>query len=255
MDGQITGRIDLRLPDVEGSYVGGVFTAKMTPRAELLNARGHGLASRGQWTEAAEAFTKAVELQPTNYWFYHLLAPLLVQSGDVDGYRRFRQLVIARFGSSEDPIVAERMAKDCLILPSSGTDLDRIAQMADSAVSLGKDHPALTWFQFAKGLAEYRQGRFSSAVEWMQKVLAKAGEDSNRDVQAYMVLAMAEHQLKHPDEARATLAKGVEIAETKLPKIDSGDVGGGWYDWIIAHSLMREAKLLIESKPAASDQP
>ena len=89
----------------------------------------------------------------------------------------------------------------------------------------------------------------------MQKVLAKAGEQPVRDVQAYTALAMAEHQLKHLGEARAALAKGVGIAETKLPKLDSGDLGEGWNDWIIAHSLMREAKMLIEGKTAASDQP
>jgi hypothetical protein len=45
------------------------------------------------------------------------------------------------------------------------------------------------------------------------------------------------------------------LAETKLPKLDSGDLGG-WNDWIIAHSLMREARILIEGQPAAvSDQP
>ena len=149
------------------------------------------------------------------------------------------------------------MAKDCLILPSSGkADLETVTKMTDTAVAAGTNHWAFTYFQFAKGLAEYRQGRFSSAVEWMQKVLAKAGEDSNRDVQAHMVLAMARHQLKRPDEARAALAKGVEIAETKLPKLDNGDLGGSWNDWIIAHSLMREAKMLIEGQPAAaSDQP
>ena len=51
--------------------------------------------------------------------------------------------------------------------------------------------------------------------------------------------------------ASATLAKAVEIAETKLPKLDSGDLGVGWrwLDWIIAHALMREAKALIQSPP------
>ena len=49
---------------------------------------------------------------------------------------------------------------------------------------------------------------------------------------------------------------GVEIAETKLPKLGIGDLGGGWNDWIIDHSLFREAKMLIEGQPAtASDQP
>ncbi len=61
---------------------------------------------------------------------------------------------------------------------------------------------------------------------------------------------------KHPDEARAALAKGVEIAETKLPKSDNSNLGGDWNDWIIAHILLRETKALIEGQPAAaSDQP
>jgi len=258
-DGQVTGRIDLRLPDVEGSSIAGVFTAqddRTRAEADLLNSRGNGSASLGRWTEAAENFAKAVELQPTNHAFYHALAPLLVQSGDVEGYRRVRQLILTRFSGSNDPVVAERMAKDCLILPLAGTELDTASRMADTAVAAATNHWAITWFQFAKGLAEYRQGRFVGAVEWMQKVLAKAGEQPVRDVQAYMVLAMAEHQSKHTDEARTALAKGVEIAETKLPKLANGDLGGGWNDWIIAHTLMREAKALIEGQPAAiSDQP
>ncbi len=119
-----------------------------------LSSRGDMRARAGRWKDAAEDFSKAVELQPANHEFYHALAPLLVQSGDLEGCRRFRQSVIARFGSSGDSVVAERMAKDCLILPSSGADLDTVSKMADTAVRMGTNHPALTWFQFAKGLAE-----------------------------------------------------------------------------------------------------
>ena len=96
-----------------------------------------------------------------------------------------------------------------------------------------------------KGLAEYRQARFASAVDWMNKVLAKPDE-SNRDVQACMVLAMAHYQLKQTNEARAAFAIGAEIERTKLPRLESGDLGGGWPDWIIARALMREAKEMIE---------
>jgi hypothetical protein len=60
---------------------------------------------------------------------------------------------------------------------------------------------------------------------------------------------MAQHCSKQADEANAALAKGVEIAESNLPKLDSGDLGDGWIDWIIAHALMREAKALIEGQP------
>src|SRR5207244_10161440 len=126
-------------------------------------------------------------------------------------------------------------AKDCLLLPSSGADLESVARMVETAVSAGTNHWANSWFQLVKGLAEYRQGRFASAVEWSQKALSRTGENFNRDVEAYMVLAIARHQLKQTDEAQATLAKGLEVADTRLPKLDSGDLGGAWLDWIIAH--------------------
>jgi hypothetical protein len=63
-----------------------------------------------------------------------------------------------------------------------------------------------------------------------------------------MVLAMAQYRSKQADEAGATLAKGVEIAERRLPKLDSGDLGDSWLDWIIAHVFLCEAKALIEGR-------
>ena len=65
-------------------------------------------------------------------------------------------------------------------------------------------------------------------------------------MQAQAVLAMAQQRLSRADEARAALAKANEIAQTKLAKRGSGDLGPEWKDWIIAHTLLREAKELIE---------
>ena len=125
--------------------------------------------------------------------------------------------------------------------------------MADTAAA-GTNRSQTPWFQLVNGLAEYRQGRFASAVEWLNQALSNAGNqtgDIQDDlvVQACMVLAMAHYQLKQTDEARAVFARGAEIERTKLPKLESGDIGGNWLDWIIAHSLMREAKALIEGAP------
>ena len=64
-----------------------------------------------------------------------------------------------------------------------------------------------------------------------------------RNVQAHMVLAMAQQKLGQPEAARATLASGIAIAETKLSKSGGGDQ---WHDWIVAHALIREARALIE---------
>jgi hypothetical protein len=82
----------------------------------------------------------------------------------------------------------------------------------------------------------------------MQTVVDKSGQMPNRAVEACAVLAMARHQVQHADQAKLALAQAIELADTKLPKLDSGDIGGGWIDWIFAHAVLREARSLIEGK-------
>ena len=215
-------------------------------RSGLFERRGDLRAGKGQWSAAAGDLAQAVELDPDNHVLCHKLAPLLVQRGDLEGYRRHSQKEVAQFRQTKDPIVAERMAKDCLILPGSGVDLNVINAWADLAVAAGKDSGDLPWFQLAKGLAEYRSGRFPEAAQWAGKALEKSGDDY-RDRQATSVLAMSQHRLGQTEAARANLARALELG-AKMPKIESGDIGEGWLDWIIAHTLLGEAKSLIEAQ-------
>ena len=121
-------------------------------------------------------------------------------------------------------------------------------------MTLGKDHAWVAYYQFGKGLAEYRQANFAQAVEWTQQALRQGGTDYNRDLQAqaqtYSVLAMALHRLNRGSEAREALSKATELAQAKLPRLDSGDLSPNWHNWIIAHTLLREAKALIEGQAA-----
>jgi tetratricopeptide (TPR) repeat protein len=178
----------------------------------------------------------------------------MAASGDFDNYRCVRKEIIARFGGTSDPGIAGRSAETCLILPDSGADLDVVAQLADTAAA-ATNHRATPWFQLVKGLADYRQESFNSAVEWLNKTLMEPGEPQ-REVAAYMVLAMAHFRLKQADEARAAFERGVKIEQTELPKLESGDIGEGWVDWIIAHALMDQAKKeLIESDSSTPTTP
>jgi tetratricopeptide (TPR) repeat protein len=214
--------------------------------AILLRVRANFRARAGRWKEAATDFWKVIEFEPDNHVDYHLLASLLVKNDDLDAYHRLRGQIVERFGATADPVIAERMAKDCLILPASGAELKTLARMADTAIAAAPDHWGATFFQFAKGLSEYRQGRFDRAAEWMEKVLAKSGEFDFRDSQAYMVLAMARHRLNHADQARAALVKGNEIAKLRLKQLETDDPGDYWWDWVIVQSFEREARNLIE---------
>jgi serine/threonine protein kinase/WD40 repeat protein/tetratricopeptide (TPR) repeat protein len=218
-------------------------------QATILPERAESLARQGRWKEAASDAAKAVELSPEDGDRYHTLAPLLVASGDAAGYRELCQRIIERFAGATEAEVADRMAKDCLILPSSGADLAVVGQLADRAVSVGTSHPYYGYFQCTKGLAEYRLGKFGSALEWARKSLEnQAPGDEDRYFEASMVQAMAHYQLKQLDQARAMLGKGIEIEQTHSPKLDSGDLGGSWRDWLIGRALKREAQELIDGR-------
>ncbi|MCX6924054.1 MAG: hypothetical protein NT154_12720, partial [Verrucomicrobia bacterium] len=200
---------------------------------------------QGRWREALAAAATLVELEPGEHLNYHYLAPLQAQVGDLAGYRKTCQRAVAHFREIKDPNTADRLAKDSFLLPEAGGDLLVAGAWAATAVSQGKDSGDLPWFHLIMSLGEYRQGHFAGAVDWAQKALSHAGDDLNRDVEACTVLAMAQHRSKQEEEAGASLAKGVELAEQRLPKLESGDLGDGWLDWLIAHILLREAQGLI----------
>src|SRR5256886_1688192 len=222
--------------------------------ASIFNVLGVVHAHREQWASAVKNYTRVVELMPTDHEAYHCLAPLLVQTGDLESYRRHCERILRQFAGTSNPVVAERMAKDCLFVPPPASDFNAIAKMVETAVAAGKDHPYWPYFQFVKGLAEYRQGHFASAAEWLRKVVGQTG-DMYRTVQAHMALAMAQHQLKQTEEARIKLAKGLEIADTHFPKPGKASLDEQWHDWIIAHTLMREARALIEDGPKTGSGP
>jgi tetratricopeptide (TPR) repeat protein len=221
--------------------------------APFLSVRADIVARRGQWKEAAEDAAKVVQFVPTDHQSYHLFAPLLVAMGNRDEYRRLCPEIVARFAKSQDIYEADRMAKDCSILSSSGSDPQAVADLARVAVAGGVDLPSvLPYFQASSAMAEYRAGHFAAAVEWASKAAATSHRYAR--VEAGAVLAMAQFQLKQSGDARAALAQCTEAAQD-LPTLASGDLGGDWRDWIIAHALLDEARALIPSEPAPDAHP
>jgi len=233
-------------------------TTERKTRAAQLRLRGKSLALAGQWSEATVDFSELVKLDPNDHQGWYLLAPLLLNNRNLEGYRKHCQTMLAKFSAANDPQIAERTVKVCLLLPMAGADLAAASKLADTAVTVGKDDRwvgDLAYFQFAKGLAEYREGRFAAAAEWANKALHKPGEDFQRDVQAYAVLAMARYQLGQTNEARAVLSNAEEVTETKLQKLDSGSLGESWHNVLIAHILLREAKTVVGSDGSAGGKP
>jgi hypothetical protein len=136
------------------------------------------------------------------------------------------------------------MAKDCLILPSAGVDLEPVGAMAEFAVTKGAGASTAPFYQCCKALAEYRQGHFEGAAEWAERAAKTPFPYSQAE--AYAILAMSRYRLKQIVNARAALVNGDTVVAEHLPKLGPQRLGLDWRDWIIVHALLDEAHGLIE---------
>jgi cytochrome c-type biogenesis protein CcmH/NrfG len=105
--------------------------------AEAHFALGSFRAQWGEWKEAAAAFDRGLELDQKDHARWSQAAYLHVWVGDDQGYRRCCRGMLERFAATDEPIIAERTAMACLLLPGAitGTDFDRVQKLAARAVS------------------------------------------------------------------------------------------------------------------------
>jgi eukaryotic-like serine/threonine-protein kinase len=202
-------------------------------------------ARKGLWHEAIPDLIKVQESDPKDAIWYEVAA-VFVAIGDTARYREQCRLIRERFSDTSDPSIARRILKSCLVLPPTEAELRDIDKVTEVALKQDQE-----WKEFVKGLSEYRQARYESAVTWMKEAQARGqarGPVDRRDVQALSVLAMAYYQMQRTNDARNTLARATDIVQTKLPKLESGDLGMNWADWVFAHTLWREASNLINNE-------
>jgi serine/threonine-protein kinase len=183
------------------------------------------------------AWQKALEQNPpqhNEWWGYAELCLFLENEG---AYRRARQALLKRFGAATDPVVADRTAKACLLLPGAADELHQAAALADRAVAAGPQHPWFAYFQLVKGLAEFRQGHFDSADEQLRAAMTPKAP-TTITVPARLVLAMMHQRRGRPQEARQMLAAAVVAFDWEAS--NAGDV-----DAWVCHVLRRQAEALI----------
>ena len=143
-------------------------------------------------------------------WFGY--AELCLFLGDEAEYRRARRDLLAQFGATANPDVAERTGRACLLLPPSADELRQAVALVERAVAVGRrGHEFIyPYYRFAEGLARYRQGRFDDTITIMTGDAAQSLGPCPR-----LVLAMALHQKGRRDDARQTLEEAI-----RLPRLD-----------------------------------
>ncbi len=217
------GKLDLALDRYRQAIaIDSQYTWAQQGLRAILLRRGHIEAARLAWTQAIDA-------APPDYAAWDGYAEFCLFCGQDAEYRRARRQLLERFGNATDPKIAERTGRACLLMPSSPEDRKTAEALVDRALA---SEPGEPYYKFAKGLAEYREGRLESVISLMTGSAASVMGPAPRLVQA-----MAEYRLGQKAEARKTLAAAIESFDWKSAA-DTRDV------WIF-HALRREAETLI----------
>ena len=222
----------------------------------------HALAER--WPEAAErhaALTQVivtVDASDSDDVSRSLLpaGAAICENGAADRYDQFRQMAIARFGLTLNPIVAEQLIKATLLAPADPETLRALAPLGEIVARTVSGQDPLgsadaymdAWRCFALSLLEHRRGNDEKSLAWATQCLAYPSDNAPRQAAVNLLIAMACHHLHRESEARFELARNRELIQQQFNRgLDAGGSAKGfWFDWVNARLLLREATALIE---------
>jgi hypothetical protein len=225
---------------------------KQIELAAAYVARGEGYARQGRWKEAAGEFAKAYPLQPDRGTGMRL-GILLARIGEADRYRAHCKALVDRFAGTTDNLDADQTLKPCCLLgPVPVGDQARLARLAEVLMSGDNSQSVYMWFNLAKGMYEYRTGRFDAAVATCRanrtRIKAEGGVDAALPAAVFAVESMALHRSGDTEGARCLLAELPKLTDEKVLVLNGGDVGNSWHDWLVAQLLYREAEALLGVK-------
>jgi WD40 repeat protein/serine/threonine protein kinase/Flp pilus assembly protein TadD len=200
----------------------------------------------GRWKGAAEDYARGLKLDPSDHQNWYHSAIVYLQQGDRAHYRERCAEMQQRFGKTNDPQIAERTAKISLAVPDVAGDRSVALRLAQRAVTGTENSRIYQHFQWVKGVADYRAGRFKEALTWLRKSQEKLSHPVFK-TEAQLFLAMTLHQLRRHDAAREALAEAIEMMDQAAPE-QGADQGQMWLDWVICRTIRGEAEKLITRK-------
>lgn len=195
----------------------------------------------GKLRELQAALQTSLPQAPSQYTAWYGYAELCLFLGLEDEYRRARGELLARFGKTTDGRTAEQVSRLSLLLPASGDELATAVALSERALAsdAAKTGGFHSYFLFARGLAEYRQGNLARTIDTMKGDASRVLGPAPR-----LVLAMALQGTGRKQEARQTLVSAVAAYDWRPQHCNSQD------SWIY-HVLRREAEQMIFPNLAA----
>jgi len=212
-------------------------------------------AQAGRFDEAATDLAAVMDAEAAQKSRLYQLAALLAQAGRFADYTNRCPALLDQVEKNTNAATVERAVRSCLLLPAalSPADFNRATNLAAGAAGAAGKGAALHWRLMTRGLAEYRAGRYAEALAAEKMAQAALVRAANTDVPAcwadtYFISALARRQLGERYRAHGDWRRGLKIVQTRLPKLDGGDLGPGWFDILTVNLLLREAGATVEGR-------
>lgn len=243
-----------KFPAADALLAGVTVSQPTVEGAAVFRSLGEWHAVENRWHAAAERFGVLLQIDQLDGWDVTTLdalrqGPMLVESGDIDGYDRFREAMVSRYVASPVP-TGDRIVKICLLRPADSRLLAALAPFAEgtakslAAADANGDTFTAAWRSMSLAIWEYRRGNFALSRTWGQRCLGYRETNAPRSAAAHLIVAMADRRLGRTAEAAAELRAGQEMVNTKYRAHPSRGtpVQGFWFDWEYARVLLHEAE-------------
>jgi tetratricopeptide (TPR) repeat protein len=215
--------------------------------APVLFKVGDAFAADGRWKQAAPYFDRSFDLGQGDAWSSSRIPCLKLYLDDRMGFRRYAEELLKRHGESTDPNTIMNILIWGPLLGEGAADPDLLVRTADRWMAGTENHWLRKYMLEAKGMAEYRAGRFHEAVKWLREAEPMTTYHYHK-AGIFFFLSMAYQRLNWSEEAKAAYQEGLRSIEIHFGSRDRFQPGKGhWSEWPWCQVLRREAESVLKN--------
>ncbi|MGP0065188.1 MAG: hypothetical protein ACLQGP_16510 [Isosphaeraceae bacterium] len=229
---------------------------------DLFLRQGRAFGEMSKWSEAASAFGKAATFHGAPPGPAIAQAAAWLAANNQSAYRDACAELMDRFGRTNDPVLAERVARVCSLDASSGVDRDVLSGLADRALKAGpKNNPFLT----TRGAVSSYAGNLEAAAKLFDEA-AKAKPSSfspwsSPEPSTFLLLSRAINLVLRgrPSEAKSEYQRAMSDYQRGFNLMNevwgSNEAELRWEDRPSEVVLERKTRKILEARGLLKDSP
>ena len=205
--------------------------------AWIYSVRARACIRQKQWDQAAADLARVTQVWPKDYHSWYGQAAARLGAGDLEGYRKARQGIIANFREDTNALIVGHVCYVSAALPATPEEAQALMKMAEFAASKAEQNRRL------RGAIEFRAGHYEAAIADFNRAMTVFP----RRAWDWLFLAMSHQKLGQTDEARKALAKAVDwIDQTNRRPSGGTTTWIAWFEPLEVAQILKEAKQLIQ---------